>query len=140
MKKVLTLFSVILILSVASCTKPDDKMCNDQDVVLKEKANPVSVPVGDPMTQSQVDQTIIGLLESRNDFKWEWLDLKTLWSSMYIGNQSVSIGYKPASEGDISSKIHNIKVQTGEYKQVHDALLDLIVDELNKTSTTPVSL
>src|SRR5688572_21046930 len=139
MKKVLTLFSVILILSVTSCTKPEE-MCDDQDVLLKEKSDPVSVPLGDPLTQSQVDQTIIGLLESRNDFQWEWLDLKTLWSAMQYGDQSVSIGYKPASEGDISSKIHTIKVQTGEYKQVHDALLDLIVDELNKTSTTPVSL
>jgi len=139
MKNKFTLFFAILVMAVASCTKPDDHMCNDQDVLLKEKPNPVPIPAGDPMTKMQLDQTVIGLLESRNDFHWEWVDMKTLWSATQYGDHSVAIGYKPADAGDISKKLHTINIKSDSYKRVHEALVELILDELNKTATKPVS-
>ncbi|MDQ3051226.1 MAG: S8/S53 family peptidase [Bacteroidota bacterium] len=141
MKNKLTLLFTVFLIAVVSCTKPDDDyMCDEQSVVLKEKANPAPLPSGPPLTRTQLDQTVIGLLESRNDFQWEWVDLKTLWSAVQYGDKSLAIGYKPATEGDISQKLHKINIKSDAYKRVHDALIEMILDELNKNSGKPVAL
>ena len=140
MKKVLTIFSLVLVAGFFSCSKPDENMCDDQDVVLKEKPNPVTAPAGDPLSRQEVDEIVVGLLESRNAFEWEMVDLKTLWSAVQYGDQSLAIGYKTANDGDISDKLDEINVRSGEYKRVHDALIEMILDELNRNSATPVAL
>ena len=140
MKTKLSLIFALLTIGIWSCTKPEAEDQSTQDVVLKQKPNPVAAPIGDPFNKQQVDQTVVGLLESRNDFHWHWVDLKTLWSAVQYGDQSLSIGYKPAYEGDISQKLHKINVQTGDYKKVHDALIDLILEELKKSTGKEVSL
>ncbi|MBK8416852.1 MAG: hypothetical protein IPL22_21490 [Bacteroidetes bacterium] len=51
--------------------------------MLKQKANPVAVPAGDPLSRIDLwSKTVIALVESRNDFQWEWVDVKTLWSAV----------------------------------------------------------
>jgi serine protease len=143
MKTAFKIFLLLLasgVILIASCSKNEDLSGINDDPVLQEKAKPEAVPQGDPISKDDVDRIIIGLLESRNDFQWQWLDLKTLWSALQYGDNSLSIGYKPASEGDISSKIHEINVRTGEYKKVHDAIIALVLEELNKTATDPVTL
>ncbi len=139
MKRALSIFTVIVITTIFSCN-PEENMCDKQDVILKEKPDPVNPPTGDPMSKQAVDEAVVGLLESRNAFEWEWVDLKTLWSAMQYDDQSLAIGYKTANAGDISDKLDEINVRTGEYKQVHDALIDLIIDELNRNSIEPVVL
>lgn len=125
---------------IASCSKHDDLSGVQDAIILKEKQNPAAVPQGDPISKDDVDRIIIGLLESRNDFQWQWIDLKTLWSTLQYGDNSLSIGYKPASEGEIGDKLHEINIHTGDYKKVHDALIQLVLEELNKTATDPVTL
>jgi serine protease len=136
----LLLFATAVLMMIAACSKHDDLTGAQESVVLKEKENPAAVPQGEPISKEDVDAIIIGLLESRNDFQWQWLDLKTLWSTLQYGDNSLSIGYKPASEGDISGKLHEINIQTGDYKKVHDAIIELVLAELNKTSADPVTL
>ncbi|MFM8916553.1 MAG: S8 family serine peptidase, partial [Bacteroidota bacterium] len=51
-------------------------------------------------------------------------------------DQTVAIGYKPHYEGDISSKLHSLDLTKGEYKSVHDALINFILEEANKQSAT----
>lgn len=139
MKKLVSLTTVILLFVFSSCTKQDGQ--NAQlNGDLKTKTNPVAVPSGNPLDKPQLDHVIIHTLESRNDFHWEWVDLKTLWSALQYGDHSLAIGYKPADEGDISNKLHTLKIKTGAYKQVHDELINLILDELNKNATNPVTL
>ena len=68
------------------------------------------------------------------------MDLKTIWSSLQYNDHTLAIGYKTASAGDINSIIHKINVKSGEYKAVHDALVDLILRQLNKSSKTQIKL
>lgn len=140
MKTKLTFVFALVAFGILSCSKPDTDDQTEQDVILKQKANPVAVPAGDPFNKQQVDQTVIGLLESRNDFHWHWVDIKTLWSAVQYGDQSLSIGYKPAYEGDISDKLHKIDVRSGDYKKVHDALIEMVLEELKKSTGKEVSL
>lgn len=140
MKYRILLIVALVVSGLFSCSKPESDDTASQDVILKQKPNPVSVPPGDPLSRQEVDRIVIGVLESRNDFHWEWVDLKTLWSAVHYGDQSLAIGYKPANEGDISDKLHQIDVRSGDYKKIHDALIEFILEELEKSTGQPVSL
>jgi len=137
MKKILLLLSAAGFLLLASCSKQEEG--NDQQgPVLQEKTTLLPVPSGPVYDKQKLDQIMIHTLEANNDFQWTMVDLKTIWSALEHSDHTLSIGYKPVSEGDISQKIHKINVKSGAYKAVHDALIDLIVTELNKTASTPV--
>ncbi|MBL0095273.1 MAG: hypothetical protein IPP46_01375 [Bacteroidetes bacterium] len=140
MKKNLCYLMLLLFLGVVSCSKQDEQSSDQEGPALKVKSNLTAVPSGAAYDKAKLDQIVISTLEGRNDFQWEMVDLKTLWSALQYGDQSLAIGYKPASEGDISGKIHTLNVKSGAYKQVHDALIELILSELNAGRTTKVTL
>jgi hypothetical protein len=136
-----TLYTFLLfLLGLNSCTKRADQITQlpNGDLVLKSTIN--AVPTGIPLDKKQLDHVMINTLETHNDFRWDMVDLKTIWSALQYGDHSVAIGYKPAGEGDISSTLSNIRVNTGAYKQVHDALVAQVLKQLNSTSSTPVTL
>ena len=139
MKKHLFVIAAAFTLLWSACTKQEDAQQNQQEVVLVEKANPEAVPQGNTLDKLKLDKVIIAELEAKNDFRWENVDMKTLWSAVVESDQTVAIGYQPADAGDISSKIHTLNVSAGAYKKVHDALQKLILDELNKTTQSAVS-
>lgn len=140
MKKLLPLLALLLL---TTCKRepvgPDTSTTTDGNV-LQERTDPVPVPQGDPLTREQLDALVIGRLERENDFRWDMVDLHTLWSAVQYNDHSVSIGYKPAHLGDIDGIIHTVNVQAGEWKAVHDALIQLVLDGLNDRSTKPVTL
>ncbi|MBL0343111.1 MAG: S8/S53 family peptidase [Bacteroidetes bacterium] len=140
MKKHVFIFALSLLISMGSCTKQDDLLTTQESGALVVKQNPTAIPQGDPVSRFDLDKLVIATLESRNDFQWEWLDLKTLWSALQYNNHALAIGYKPAGTGDISTKIHQVKVKEGAYKEVHDALLKFILEELNRDLQQPVTL
>ena len=80
------------------------------------------------------------MLEARNDFHWEWVDLRTLWSATLYNDHSVSIGYRPTGAGDISDVIHDIDIHKTEWRAVHDALIDLVLNEVNAKSRDRITL
>lgn len=103
-----------------------------QGAVLQQRSDPVAVPDGDPIPQEELDRTVIGLLEQRNDFNWDMVDLRTLWSAVQYNDHSVAIGYRPAQAGSIDDALHTIDIDKPEWRAVHDALIDLVLTELNK--------
>ena len=104
-----------MVLLMTACKRepvgPDGSSTNLQDV-LKEKADPQPVPQGDPLSQEELDRTVIGVLETRNDFQWPMVDLRTLWSATLYNDHSVSIGYKPANVGHIDDIIATIDIRS----------------------------
>ncbi len=132
----------LLLLLITSCRREDliPATPDDQAPVLQEKAVRTAAPQGDPLTQDELDRVVIGMLERRNDFRWEWVDMRVLWSATLYNDHSVAIGYQPAGAGDISGIIHRIDIQAGEWKAVHDALIDRILQGLNRERVRPVAL
>ena len=124
---------------LAGCSKKEEPfMILPAENVLKEKSNPAAVPDGEAYSKSKVDGFVKQTLEERNDFHWEWVELRMLWSALQSGDHSLAIGYKPAETGDISNTIHELNIRTGEWKSVHDALIDFIVKELSAATGTPI--
>ena len=136
MKKIIATFTVIIILSSVSCRREElpTPAGDSSGEILKEKQNPVPVPRGAPLSQQKIDNQIIEMMDSEKDFRWERVDLKTLWSAVQYNDNSLAVGYKPTGYGDVSSIIHQIDVKSGAWKAVHDALINLVITELNKDS------
>jgi len=135
MRRVLTIAVLVLLIA---CRKEELSPSTDgaQGPVLQERNDPSPAPLGDPLTQEALDQLVISTLEQRNDFRWEWLDLRTLWSAVQYNDHSLAIGYQPAQMGPIDDIIHTIDISKSEWRAVHDALIDLVLAELNKAGGT----
>lgn len=141
MKHHLTLFSVAALL--AGCAREPQvapPSSGQRDGVLKDKPVTVEVPTGDPLTQQALDRAIIELLEERNDFRWEWVDVRTLWSATLYNDHSVSIGYKPTNAGNVDEQLHTVDVKRSEWRAVHDAIIELVLDGLNRNARGKVTL
>ena len=138
MKKFTLIVAVIAFL-LAGCSKKEEPfMILPAENVLKEKSNPAAVPDGEAYSKSKVDGFVKQTLEERNDFNWEWVELRMLWSALQSGDHSLAIGYKPAETGDMSNTIHKLNIRTAEWKSVHAALIDFIVKELSAATETPI--
>ena len=141
MKKIILLISFIAFVFY-SCRNDKEEITpqSTSGIILKQKAILQTAPTGNALTNAALDELVIGTLEEKNDFKWEWMDLKTVWSALQYNDHTLAIGYKTATAGDISKIIHKINVKTGDYKAVHDALINLILTQLNKSAKTPIKL
>jgi serine protease len=113
---------------------PEKKLikCYGDQPVLVTKPNPASVPAGSPISKENLDRWVINTLNERQSFEWNMADLPTIWSALQEKNHTLAVGYKPAGMKDVDPIIHQIDLKSGEWKQVHDALIDLIISELNK--------
>lgn len=103
-----------------------------QGPVLQEKATLTPVPQGEPLDQAALDRAVVGMLEQRNDFRWEWVDLHTLWSALQYNDHSLAIGYRPTGFGNVDDDIHRIDLRNGAWKEVHDALISQVLELLNR--------
>ncbi len=136
MRKISSLLLFVLLL--ASCRREElaDVTTPDIGPVLQERSDPQPVPAGDPLSQDELDRAVITTLEARNDFRWEWMDLRTLWSAVQYNDHSLAIGYQPANAANIDDVVHTIDIHSAPWQAVHDALIDRILTELNTGRTT----
>ena len=133
---------LVFLLLVIACRRDELEPASapSESAVLRQRAVVQAVPPQDPLAQEELDRAVIQLLEQRNDFHWEWVDVRTLWSATLYNDHSVSIGYRPADAGSIDDVIHDIDIRDQEWRAVHDALIDLVLKELNAASREPVRL
>ena len=139
MKKSYHIFLLTFIVVVAGCNRLDDNQASPQSElnqdVLVQKSATVAVPKELAYNRQDLDNKIITLQSERKDFHWEWTDMRTLWSAAILTDQIV-LGYKPANIENIDPIIHQLNLQSKEWKSVHDALLDLVLKGLNKNGQT----
>jgi subtilisin family serine protease len=123
-----------------SCNKSEENIQQEinSDKVLRYKKVLGVIAENEPMKPSKLDAFVKQTIQEKNDFKWEWVDAFTLWSAAQYGENTIAIGYQPTDFKEIDKNIHTIDIQSKPWKQVHDALITLIVEEINKTATTPI--
>jgi len=136
MKKILLACTTLFIISILSCQKSDNESAEPatQQEVLKVKQNPADEPVGTALSQTVIDKKIKTTLEATHDFSWETMNITYLWSAAQYGNHAVAIGYRTLDVADISPIIHQLKIREGKWKAVHDAIINLVVADVNKTA------
>jgi serine protease len=87
-----------------------------------------------PVSREKLEAMVLEELKAKNDFRWAWTSDLVFWSATKAAKPTVAIGYKPLNVGDISNTIERIDIHEKSWQNVHDALLDLIVNELNNAS------
>lgn len=114
------LISVLAIL-MAACSK--DR--------LSEEAS-VASPEQEPMSRQAINDFVLDQLEDKAIFRWDMASDQMLWSALSLGRYNASIGYQPAGFTQIKDKIHQIDVQSAEWRSVRDRLVNYIVAETNR--------
>jgi len=135
MRRTLTLLLIASTLIACRREELNESADAGQGPVLQERADQQAVPDGEPFTQADLDRTVISLLEARNDFRWEWVDMRTLWSAVQYNDHSLAIGYQPAGASGVEDVLHDINIQSTPWRAVHDALIDRVLTELNSGRT-----
>lgn len=87
-----------------------------------------------PISREKLEKIVSEELKAKNDFRWSWVSDLVFWSATKAAKPTVAIGYKPLNVGDISNTIERIDIHEKSWQDVHDALLELIVNELNNAS------
>jgi len=134
MKQFNLLFFCALLL-LAGCTRNSNDQSNlDTSGLtgnLVQRESPVAVPEGTPYSKEKVDAYVKETYLTEGDFRWEEAEFKMLWSALQYGDKSLAIGYQPVGYSGLENTIHQVRVNQGVWKEVHDALIDFIQHELN---------
>ncbi len=141
--RVVTTILILSTLLLSSCRRDElaGSSSSGASPVLVQRAAPIAAPVGDPLSQAELDRIVLRTLESRNDFRWEWVDLRVLWSALQYNDHSLAIGYQPADAIGVDDMLHEINISSPEWRAVHDALISRILEELNRErKAAPITL
>lgn len=134
------LLAVALLFAACQREPLQPALSDPEGSVLRIRPDAELVPAQDPLTRDELDRAVIRTLEEHNDLRWEWLDLRTLWSATLYNDHSVSIGYRPANAGNIDEALHEIDIRSPQWRAVHDAIIQLVLDGLNARSRDRISL
>lgn len=78
----------------------------------------------DVMSKADIDQLIIQSLQNTNEFHWEDATDRVIWSALLHSDSILTVGYKPAEEGDINGKISTIDVRSAEWLKTANQIID----------------
>ena len=141
-KSFLWVMASVVLLSYSCSKKLEDSsqsaLNTELSGELKSIENPIEAPIGEPYSKVEVDELVKKIYERNGDFRWEMSDFKLTWSAVQYGEQVVAVGYKPHNAGDISESIHKINIHSGAWKEVHDAIIDLVVQGLKDSGRSPL--
>lgn len=119
-------FTSLLFIAISFCACTVE---NSQNETLSP--NPSS-----PVSKTELDQVIFKNLQSQGKFEWSSVSDVMVWSALNQSDKVLSVGYKPADEGDINSKIHLIDINETAWKTAREKVLDIIFEEESKTNNS----
>lgn len=110
-----------LVLLIAGCSK--DKL----DPALSETAQP------EPMTKAEMDRIVESFLQEQDTpYRWQQAPARMLWSASVRSDSVMALGYQPAGEQDVQSRIHEIDPNSEAWAAARDKLVRFVVEETNK--------
>lgn len=131
MKHFLAAITLFGLLIFTGCSRMEDDAMDIYSPTLVVKSDVLPVPAGPQLSRQELDNRIVTGYESNRDFHWTDVDLHTLWSAATTVDL-IAVGYQPADFKDIGLHIHEIDVTTGAWKNVHDAIIDLVINTLKE--------
>ena len=75
------------------------------------------------MAKSQIDDLIFESLKSNNEFNWSDVSDQVLWSALMHGDSVLTIGYQPAGEADVNSRMSEVNVNDKAWKDSRESLI-----------------
>ena len=123
LKKItLTLFSLGMALS---CSR--DQQATSEISPSTAFSNPSK-----PIERAVIDAMILRQLNRNDKFEWSMVDVPTIWSAAVQSDSILSIGYQPANERNLNSRIHEINFKQAAWLSVRDKIIAMVVAETNR--------
>ncbi len=121
MKKTIALIALSAIL-LNACKKNGDTPAAVEDI-----KNPEVIPA------ATINQFVRQQLELNKKFEWSSASDEMVWSALQQSDNIMSIGYKPAAETNVDSKLHLIDINSAEWKAAKAQVMQLVLQEEKKT-------
>ncbi|MEM7660024.1 MAG: S8/S53 family peptidase [Bacteroidota bacterium] len=86
----------------------------------------------DPLTVQQINRQVLANLFEHDEFRWTMVDDHARWSAVVQSDSIVSIGYQPEAFSNLKDYIHEIDVESPEWRVVREAIIQYIVDATNE--------
>lgn len=102
--------------------------CQKNSVKTEETITPPATkPVAD------INAQIRQVLQQQGQFNWNSAPADMVWSALVQSDHILSVGYKPATETNVESRLHTININDAAWKNAKAAVLELIYNEERKT-------
>jgi subtilisin family serine protease len=121
MKKTIAFIALSAIL-LNACKKNGDTPAADENI-----KNPQLVPA------ATINQFVKQQLVLNNKFEWSAASDEMVWSALMQSDNIMSIGYKPAAETNVDSKLHLIDINSADWKAAKAQVMQLVLQEERKT-------
>lgn len=82
------------------------------------------------LPKAEIDELIISTLRKTDEFNWNTVSDKVVWSALMHSDSILTVGYMPASEGEVSSRMADIDVKNGRWVKARSEVLEEIVSAL----------
>ena len=120
MKKSLLAFATIIVLFNAC-----KKVSNETAPVAVD--NPALIPA------AKINTFIKQQLQANNKFEWSSASDEMIWSALQQSDNVLSIGYKPANEANIESRLTEINIASPQWKAAKNEIINIILKSEGKT-------
>jgi subtilisin family serine protease len=100
-----------------------------------EPAPVTEAPAGTPelIAAAKIDQFIKQELIVKNKFEWSYASDAMVWSALQQSDNIMSIGYQPVGETNVNNRLHEIDINSAEWKAAKQQVLEMILQEERKT-------
>ena len=135
MQRIYYLFALGLLLGFVACQPSSSIQGEDvplPSVELRTLQEIEPLAGQPPLSREAINRQVVQSLHERNEFRWDFVDDRTVWSAVVQSDSVISIGYQPEGFENLDQRIHEIDVNQGEWKAVRLALLDYIEQEYNR--------
>jgi hypothetical protein len=119
------LMTGMMCLALFSCRKNE----NSQTATISDEKNPVAA-----VPKSAINRFIREKLADSGYFKWDMAGNDIAWSALVQGDSILSVGYQPAGFKDISHNIHAIDLNSANWKEAREQVINLILENEKKNN------
>ena len=96
----------------------------------------VTTELQDPISRSEINQTLYDALERQGTYNWAQADEGLLWSAAMQSDSIYAVGYQPAGYAGIENTMHQIDLESPAWKQARAAVLDRILENEQRLDPT----
>jgi Subtilase family len=123
MRKNITILATVLATAwLGSCSVNLEKSENAPTDIRPDKVIPAD----------EIDRFVVNKLQKEGQFWWASAPVEMVWSALQQSEKVLSVGYKPANEGNIDQRIHEIDIKAAEWRVARQQILDIVWEEERK--------
>lgn len=90
------------------------------------------LPAEDPIAKERINEAIYQVLQNTQSFYWSSLSEQMVWSALQLSDNMLSVGYQTANAQNVSETLHQININSADWKSSKEKLTQLIFESERK--------